>query len=1287
MTKKLLIFSLLSLIAFTGSAQCPKPYQLSTNTKTTNSITLTWNSGNNSLTGNFEIEYGPANFSRGTGTKVYSSYIAVQINNLASNTPYDFYVTNRCGSTPTTSDIYSDTTTADYCNGDLFLDPGFENNYVGTYHESYSLATNTTNTRVSLSFDSFQLSPDATLTIWDGSYSIGTPLAVFDQNVTPTEPIVSKSSDGELYAVFESNNSQNSAPGWIGRITCVDKPKCTMPRFFSTSDITYNSIAFRWSKSTANRTLIEYGPKGFEIGTGIKVETYSNTITISNLTELTEYDFYLTEECDDLSLSDINRVSFSTKAYCEPNISFGRLEAYELNQIKIHNVNFQLNESWQVEYGLKGFTPGEGMIENFSTTEAIIGNLESDKEYDFYFRNKCGERYGESIGPYSKKTNIDYCSEGKIYDRGGKDGIYTDYQRTRDLYVYIHDNTRARLKFNYVSLPNYEEIKVYDGPDSNSPLLKRLWRTGYSTNFVEFVSSGSSNVLFFEMVTNRYYSDIKWDLDITCETTPNCEEVGDFKVNPFKLTHNQCELTWINTLDVNDSYIIEYGLEGFERGTGIILNTDENFIILSNLDKETIYQAYITTACALGGQDNVYAKPVTFKTTPDYFGGDKFTDDGGTENNIPENQTEIITLYPKAERERIRLNFDYIDLLTNSYTGSLKLYSGIGTDSPPMVQLYNSNDFTTQGSSFYSDDPNGALTIEFMVNSSYVNYYSRGWEADVISELIPDCDEPFNISTTRFTHQEINLAWESEIDVTEWQIEYGPASFVKGSGIVTNTTDKNILISGLSPDTEYDFYIFSKCSTDNYNYYTPAYKQKTRKDFSSGAILTSNDGVSVIYPDNVNERIRFEFTNFSLQSSNSSYNKSQVVVNFKNDLKSYNYYSCYDFYYDSNLFYPMVSEKEDGSISIIQNIDGTSYWEAKVISEPKPTCQITNEKQFLFQRVSNTEVELIWAKNDENITYKVEYGPIGFTLGTGIIQEFDSNRQFLESELRRPYHTYNTENNRFDENLIYYSMIFDNLQEDSEYEFYITTICPDGFVNIYPVPKLVKTTPNLVSTGIYHGNSSGEMRKRKVWTILGQLENTTICPNSTEDRIEATIKRLEIPQYTGGDPFTIFDHYNTKDESKVIFSRNWDINYYDDPIVVSANNDTGCLTFNFSHANSTSWSYLPKTLEQFDNGFGYKGWIVEITSVPKSSLSLEDIDNIRNIQLYPNPSNNYFYIKNNLSSEIKEVTINDISGRPVEQYFNTNFNQKLYFNLPSGIYFVNIETKNNTKSVQKIIVK
>ena len=1288
--KKNLLFSItLSFLSFMGYSQCPKPYQISSNKKTTNSITLTWNSGDNSLTGDFEIEYGLKNFSLGTGTKVSSTIIGVQINNLKSNTQYDFYVTNKCGNTPSTSNVYKNYTIANYCNGDQFLDPGSEKNYSGVHNTSYTLSPNSSNKRISLEFESFHLSSHATLTIWEGNFPYGDPVAIFDDNSPPTKPIISKSKNGDFYVKFISSNIQNNAPGWVGKIDCIDKPQCNSPKYITPSNITENSVTLRWWKSTSNRTFIEYGPKNFDLGKGTTVDTFLNEITISSLNELTEYDFYLTEECEDNIYSDTERIApITTKSVCDKNIFFRKINSYWINQVEIIGVNIESNEECQLEYGLKGFTLGQGTTKNYSSKDIVLQDLESGTEYDFYLRRKCGKILGAPIGPYSQTTNIDYCNEGKLFDRGGKDRIYTNYQKTRDRYIHIGNNNRARIKVNWIHLESYQQIKIYDGPDSNSPLLKHL-RRSLSSNYKEFISSGNSDVIFFDIIGASYYSDnIKWDIDITCELTPNCEEVTDFKVNDSKLTHNQCELNWTKTSNLNDSYTIEYGLEGFEKGTGTIVQTNEDSITLEKLNKSSLYQAYITTNCGLGGQDNVYVTPITFKTTPNYFEGDKFTDDGGTENNIPKNQTKITTIYPKNMGERIRITFDYIDLLSRYSSSSLKLYNGTDTDSELIVVLKNTNDLKSKGSLFFSTNSNGAITVEFIGDEWYSNDYSTGWVASIISQPIPDCSEPFNISTTRFTHEEINLIWDSEEDVTEWSIEYGPTGFIRGNGLTKETKTKNITITGLSPVTEYDFYISSKCDSGNFNNYASVYSEKTRQDFTSGAILTSNDEVRKIYPDNIGERIRVEFINFDVNPdtgyTSALFHHRTIYLMFNIlDENYYNRSNSYAFHYYSSP-YSVISEKDDGSILYDQSLDDTSHWKAKIYSEAKPTCQIINEKHLLFQRVSDREVELIWEKTDDNIEYEIEYGPVGFSLGTGNTKEFNSNRQFSWPNLHRPGYNYYTEKkSTYKDNIIYYSSIIDNLEENTEYEFYITTKCADGFEDTYPIPKKTKTARNLLNEGIYHAYSSGQLKD-------GQFENTTIYPNSTNERIVATIKRLRIwGKYYYGDPLIIFNDNNSKDSNKILYSNFYRKEYYHDDVVIKSDNENGCLTFNYSLPTSHSFVYQLETLKKYDfSSFTYKGWIIEISSEPKENkLNIENFDSDTDIQLYPIPSKDYFFIKSKLNLEIKEIKITDITGRIVKKYFNTKVNQKHYFDLPNGVYYVIIKTENRDRIIKKIIVQ
>jgi uncharacterized repeat protein (TIGR01451 family) len=80
-----------------------------------------------------------------------------------------------------------------------------------------------------------------------------------------------------------------------------------------------------------------------------------------------------------------------------------------------------------------------------------------------------------------------------------------------------------------------------------------------------------------------------------------------------------------------------------------------------------------------------------------------------------------------------------------------------------------------------------------------------------------------------------------------------------------------------------------------------------------------------------------------------------------------------------------------------------------------------------------------------------------------------------------------------------------------------------------------------------------------------------------------------------------------------------------------------------------------------------------------------------NFLLYPNPTKNTIHVElpNNLSDTIKTVSFYDVLGKTVKQITNSNSNAiKIDVSqLSSGLYFVEIQTENNTKLVKQLIIK
>ena len=112
---------------------------------------------------------------------------------------------------------------------------------------------------------------------------------------------------------------------------------------------------------------------------------------------------------------------------------------------------------------------------------------------------------------------------------------------------------------------------------------------------------------------------------------------------------------------------------------------------------------------------------------------------------------------------------------------------------------------------FYAPIPSLVGSATYRYNYVYID--------DVNLRTIPTCFRPESLTTTAISHDSIALAWHPDSRTPSpsgWVLEYGPHGFVPGSesGIVENLTDTVYIVTGLSSDTEYDFYVSANCGSE-----------------------------------------------------------------------------------------------------------------------------------------------------------------------------------------------------------------------------------------------------------------------------------------------------------------------------------------------------------------------------------------------------------------------------------------------------------------------------------------
>jgi hypothetical protein len=75
---------------------------------------------------------------------------------------------------------------------------------------------------------------------------------------------------------------------------------------------------------------------------------------------------------------------------------------------------------------------------------------------------------------------------------------------------------------------------------------------------------------------------------------------------------------------------------------------------------------------------------------------------------------------------------------------------------------------------------------------------------------------------SNFTGTSVQLNWQSTGSATLWEVEFGVAPYTQGSGgVIIATAANNMIISGLTPGVQYEFYVRSICGSESSTFVGP----------------------------------------------------------------------------------------------------------------------------------------------------------------------------------------------------------------------------------------------------------------------------------------------------------------------------------------------------------------------------------------------------------------------------------------------------------------------------------
>ncbi len=332
----------------------------------------------------------------------------------------------------------------------------------------------------------------------------------------------------------------------------LPEPPCMSPYVTSITNITQHSAQIQIQSGTwVSTTLVEYGPQGFEPGTGEMMSLTSSVFLLSGLEDSTTYDFYLQDSC----------ISGEWSGWSGP-YSFTTEPVY---QIQTTFVNGMIPSFYQspLHTSLNSVSPCAGILyvdipEGYWITSVDVG----------YQITSTGGVY---MDEQASRLVVPAQGIGEpVYTmgEGGTSGVY-DYSRTDLGYFY---GLTGEVGF-------YLDVK-------------RLWGgSGCNTDYV-YVNPGT------------------WTLEVTYEAIPPCAAPQFLAVN--NVTDVAATITW-SALTPFDYFEYRIGLSGVPVDSMDALITDTTFLLLSGLEPETSYDFYVMAFCDSVLQ-SVWSGPLTFTT-------------------------------------------------------------------------------------------------------------------------------------------------------------------------------------------------------------------------------------------------------------------------------------------------------------------------------------------------------------------------------------------------------------------------------------------------------------------------------------------------------------------------------------------------------------------------------------------------------------------------------------------------------------------------------------------------
>lgn len=348
-------------------------------------------------------------------------------------------------------------------------------------------------------------------------------------------------------------------------------------------------------------------------------------------------------------------------------------------------------------------------------------------------------------------------------------------------------------------------------------------------------------------------------------------------------------------------------------------------------------------------------------------------------------------------------------------------------------------------------ESNVILRVAF---GSDVSTVDDGFGFDDINIFEVACPEPTDITIASVTETSADISWVAGGVETQWDLEWGVSGFTPGTGTLeAGLTTTSFNLTGLTLGTIYDVYIVSNCESEGtsslvgvtFNTQTPggscasAFPMVVEADCDSATPTTFDFSIAEDLVESGENPSCDAFANYGYWVSFTAPTIGSVVINFDGAADSVGLQvfescggtavsDCNNNFLDAGDNSGVIGGLTPGDTYYAIIWSDAQSGSADVCIEEGPTCPFPINLEAT--NLAESSADLGWSENGTAASWNIEWGPVGFTQGTGtIINDVTTNPYSLTG-----------------------------LDQNTEYDFYVQSNCT-GETSDFTEPFTFLTTP------------------------------------------------------------------------------------------------------------------------------------------------------------------------------------------------------------------------------------